>query len=386
MSNGPILIFDKSAMQRLSKNEARWLTHFFRCNITPIYLMEVMGDLAKTTKRGTPESMVAALAAKTSSLGSLPNVLHTDLIDQEILGNPVEMRGFPIVGGAQMLTTATGEKGVFFDESPEEKMLRRWQSGAFENDEHAQASSYRQSAKSIDLHAFIRASKAVRPKGEKLASSLAELLGLVDSFLDDPGAQYRTLSSALEMFDQPESSKRHVKKHWVAYGRPPIRNFLPYTHYCMRVFTLFCHGVGLELIPQRSTNVIDLQYLFYLPFCMVFTSADNLHHDLVPLFLTDAQKYVKSDEMQAALREMEVYYSDHEVELRARGTMGFARYPPLAHNTVIHRLYDDLVPRWRKDALVPEKKITPEENERMMQELRPFIEAIGKRASREGGL
>jgi len=382
VSNGPVLIYDKSAMQRLSADEARWLTHFFRCNITPVYLLEVIGDLAKSAKRGTPESMVAALAAKTSSLGSLPNVLHTDLIDQEILGNPVEMRGVPIVGGAQTITTATGKNGVFFDESPEEKALRRWQDGAFEKHEHAHASDYRQNAKSIDLQAFIRASKAVRPKGEKLASSLPELLEVVDLFLDDPGSQYRTLSTALEMFDQPESSKRHVKKHWAAYGRPPIRRFLPYTHHCMRVFTLFGHGVGLGLISQRPTNVIDLQYLFYLPFCMVFISADNLHHDLVPLFITKKQRYVKSDDMQTALRELVAYFSDHEAELKATGMMGFGRYPPLSHNTVIHQLYDEFIPRWRKDALVPEKKITPEENERIMKELQPFMEAIEKRASK----
>jgi hypothetical protein len=379
MSNGPILIYDKSAMQRLSADEAEWLTHFFRCNITPVYLLEVMGDLAKNPKRGTPESMVAALAAKTSSMGSLPNVLHTELIDQEILGNPVEMRGVPIVGGAQSITTASGEKGVFFDESPEEKTLRRWQNGGFEDEERAHASVYRQSAKSIDLQAFIRASKSARPKGQTLASSLSELLKVVDIFLNDPGAQYRTLTTALEMFDQPPSSKRHVKKHWAAYGRPPIRQFLPYTYHCMRVFTLFGHGVGLGLIPQRPTNVIDLQYLFYLPFCMVFTSADKLHHDMVPLFITEKQRYVKSDDMQAALRVLVAYYSAHKAELRTKGMMGFARYPPLTIDTAIHRLYDDLMPRWRKDALVPEKKITPQENERIMRELRPFMEAIENR-------
>ena len=382
MSNGPILIYDKSAMQRLSADEAKWLTHFFRSNITPVYLLEVMGDLAKSAKRGTPESMVAALAAKTSSLGSLPNVLHTELLDQEILGNPVEMRGVPVVGGAQMVTTSTGKKGVFFDESPEEKTLRRWQDSAFHEKEHAHANAYRQNAKSIDLQAFIRASKAVRPKGEKLASSLCELLEVVDLFLDEPSTQYRTLSTALEMFDQPESSKRHVKKHWAAYGRPPVRHFLPYTHHCMRVFTLFGHGVGLGLISQRPTNVIDLQYLFYLPFCMVFTSADNLHHDLAPLFITDKQRYVKSDDMQAALRELVAYYADHESELRATGMMGFGRYPPLDHDTVIHRIYDDFMPTWREDALAPEKKITPEENDRLLRELRPFMDAIEKRASK----
>jgi hypothetical protein len=86
--------------------------------------------------------------------------------------------------------------------------------------------------------------------------------------------------------------------------------------------------------------------------------------------------------MQAALRDLVAYYADHEVELRATGMMGFGRYPPLNRDTIIHRLYDDLMPTWREDALVPEKKITPEENDRLLRELRPFMDAIEKRASK----
>lgn len=378
MSHGPILIYDKSAMQRLSTNEAKWLTHFFRCNITPVYLLEVLGDLAKSVKKGTPQSMVAALAAKTSALGSLPNVEHSMLIDQEILGNPVEMRGVPLVGGGQRVRASNGETGVFFDESPEDRALRRWMEGGFHEEDHNYAASYRAGVKAIDLEAFIRASKAVRPKGAQVASTLPELLEAVDLFLDNPATQYRTLTTALEMFDQPENSRRHVKKHWVAYGRPAVRHFLPYTHHCLRVSILFCHGVGLSLISQRPTNIIDMQYLFYLPFCMAFTSADNLHHDLAPLFVTKMQVYVRSDDMQEALRALVGYYSNREADLRAQGSMRFARYPPLDLDTEVHHIYDRLMPKWRQDAATPPKEITPEENARIMEKLRPMREAIDR--------
>ena len=381
MSNGPILIYDKSAIQRLSPDEAKWLTHFFRCNITPVYLREVLGDLAKPVKRGEAKSMVTALAFKTSGLGSLPNVEHSELIDMEILGNPVEMRGVPVVGGGQRVTAANGETGVFFDESPEEKTLRRWSDGAFHSEEHQHAARYRANAKATDLESFVKASKTARPKGAQVATSLADLLTEIDLFLDNPAAQYRTLHTALEMFDQPEASARHVKKHWAAYGRPIIRHFLPYTYHCLRVSVLFGHGVGLQLIPPRPTNLIDIQYLFYLPFCMAFTSADKLHHELVPLFLNSNQLYVKSDDMQEALRALVAYYRGHETELRAGGTMGFARYPPLDIETRIHRIYDRLMPRWREDASSPQKKITPEENARIMEKLRPMMEAIEKATS-----
>ena len=118
---------------------------------------------------------------------------------------------------------------------------------------------------------------------------------------------------------------------------------------------------------------------------MIFTSADNLHHDLAPLFITEKQRYVKSDDMQAALRELVAYYADHGEELRAQGTMGFARYPPLDRDTIVHKVYDDLMPKWRENALEPRKKITPEENERIMKKLRPFMDAIEKAGARRGG-
>lgn len=385
MSNGPILIYDKSAMQRLKKDEARWLTHFFRCNITPVYMQEVLGDLAASPKRGSPESMVAALAARTSALGSMPNVEHLELISMEVQGNPVEMRGVPVVGGGQRITDATGKAGVFFDESPEDRALRRWMEGGFNEQERRHATGYRKRARSVDLEAFVRATKAIQPKGTKLAETLQDVLAAVDALIDNEATQFRTLNLALEHFDQPLHIRTHVKKHWVAYGRQPIRRFLPYTHHCLRVSTLFYMGVGLSVIPQRPTNVIDMQYLFYLPFCMVFTSADKLHHDMAPLFTNATRLYVPCDELQAGLRTLADHYDAHGDELKVQGSARFARYPPLELDTVIHRLYDQTMPTWRKLAAETPLEITPELNARLMEQMRPMREAMERaRRQREG--
>lgn len=386
MSNGPILIYDKSAMQRLKKDEARWLTHFFRCNITPVYLMEVLGDLAASPKRGSPESMVAALAAKTSALGSMPNVEHPELISMEVLGNPVEMRGVPVVGGGQRVTASNGETGVFFDERPEDRTLRRWMEQGFHDQERQHATGYRSRARSLDLEAFVRATKAVRPKGAKLAETLPDVLAAVDALIDNEATQFRTLNLALEHFDQPQRSRSHVKKQWVAYGRPPIRNFLPYTHHCLRVSMLFYMGVGLGIIPQRPTNFIDMQYLFYLPFCMIFTSADKLHHDMAPLFTNARCLYVTCDELQAGLRTLADHYERHAEELKRQGSARFARYPPLELDTVVHRLYDRTLPSWRRLASEPPVEITPELNARIMERMRPMHEAIERARRQQEGI
>lgn len=376
MSHGPTLLYDKSAIQRLSAEEADWLTHFFQTIITPVYQLEILGNLSKQQKKGSPEARVSSLAARSIGLGSIPNIPHDELISSEILGNPVEMGGMPIVA-AEKIVAANGEVSAFIDESPEERTLKRWGERNFSAAEREHAFGIRRRAKSnTALHDLVQATKRFKQKGTRYANTLPDLLGAVDAFLDQPTAQFRALSTALEMFDQPESSRRHVKAHWIAYGRPPIRYFLPYTHFCMRLSMLFMHGVGLGIIGQRPTNLMDLQYLYYLPFCMVFTSADRLHMDLAPLFIGKNQRFVASDLMQAALRELVAYYREHKAELKAQGIMNFAAYPPLDRHTLIHDLYDSLMPRWREDAAEPKVPISREDNARIMERLGPMIDAI----------
>ena len=42
MSQGPMLIFDKSFLQALSLDESAWLDNFFLNNITPLFFTETL--------------------------------------------------------------------------------------------------------------------------------------------------------------------------------------------------------------------------------------------------------------------------------------------------------------------------------------------------------
>lgn len=75
-------------------------------------------------------------------------------------------------------------------------------------------------------------------------------------------------------------------ERWRANGSPPIVDFSPYTAHLLLVDLFFCIGLGADLIGrERPTNKIDIAYLYYLPFCMAFTSRDKLHERTAPLFL-----------------------------------------------------------------------------------------------------
>src|SRR5271166_104277 len=56
MSQGPSLIFDKSALESLNLDEAVFLDNFYRSNITPLFFIECLADLEKAIRsRSTPE-------------------------------------------------------------------------------------------------------------------------------------------------------------------------------------------------------------------------------------------------------------------------------------------------------------------------------------------
>ncbi|WP_309663170.1 hypothetical protein [Sphingomonas sp.] len=310
-------------------------------------------------------------------MGSLPNLPHTELIAMNLRGYEVEMRGVPLVGGGQRVQNAKGEWGVFLGETPEVETLRRWQSGEFDDADRAQAAGWRVTSKNFDLQALVRSMKMSKQQRADISGlTLLDLKRTIDLFCGDPAAQFRTLSSAFESFDVDPKERTLIKRKWVALGRPHISVFAPYAYFALQLTMTFLSGVSFRLIPERPTNIVDLQYLYYLPFCQVFTSGDKLHRELAPLFMRPKQQFVWAPDLKKALAEFVAHYEQHDEELRKQGSMRFARYPPLELQTVIHDVYDELRPRWREDALVPEKPISPEENARIMAEIKPMMEAF----------
>lgn len=57
---GPIIILDKSTCQALSRREHFFLHKYSLENLTPILGMELLGDLAKTPRKGILESLCVA--------------------------------------------------------------------------------------------------------------------------------------------------------------------------------------------------------------------------------------------------------------------------------------------------------------------------------------
>ena len=92
---GPNLIFDKSFIESLSESEAVFLDNFFMTNIIPIFYVETLADLGKSSKKGkiqrTSEELVSEIVKKTPMLGAVPGLHHQRLVVENLLGQEVEM-------------------------------------------------------------------------------------------------------------------------------------------------------------------------------------------------------------------------------------------------------------------------------------------------------
>lgn len=338
---GPIIIFDKSTLQSLRIDEACWLDAFYHPVITPIFFIETLADLQKQVKSGrSPEQVVGNLAEKTPP-NSFPNVHHRTLCLAELLGDyTVKMNRQAIVDRGKSVLTGD-QKGVFFSQPPEMQALSRWQTGDFLNVERDFARVWRQELSGIDLDKIYRQYRC-KLKSLEDAHEKARL------FVRKDGSRYATLKSAFESLSVEERERQEILARWKKLGGPYLEAFAPYTNYVMTVDTFFNFAVGADLISRdRPSNKIDLAYLYYLPFCMIFASNDKLHERTAKCFLRSDQLFLKGEELKADLAKLDMHYSALPDDVKDRGIMSFASDPP-HEGFLITRLWDQFMrPDWR---------------------------------------
>lgn len=371
---GPILLFDKSTLEGLSVDEAVWLDAHYSANITPLFFVETLADLEKEIVDGrTPEQVVGNLAEKTPDEGQ-PNVHHATLCVNELLGGgPVEMRGAIILAGGESVESG-GRRGVVFKESPEMAALRRWQARQFLDVERRFAQVWRKALSGLDMDAIYREGRGIierfgRPR------HLLEAKALAVALHEKPGS--RCTREALHGVAVPEDGRREIVDRWRAAGEPPITHFAPFTAHVLTVDTFFNIAVGADLISrERPSNKVDIAYLYYLPFSMVFTSNDNLHARTAPLFLGERQVFVRGQELKVDLSRLDEHYSAFPEEVKEQGVISFAAWPPPDGDFLTCRIWDKTMrPDWRDVAKQPGPTLSEKQGEEIVARVNQMAKA-----------
>jgi hypothetical protein len=361
---GPQILFDKSTLQSLRVDEACWLDAFYLPIISPLFYVETLADLEKQVAKGrTPEQVVGNLAEKTPP-NACANVHHRTLAVAELMRHfDVTMDRRPIIGGAQPLVTED-QRGVFFPPSPEMEALNRWQNGRFLELEREFARVWRRGVSGIDLDRVYQRYKCKLP-------TLEDARGAALRFIAT--SPYATLKMAFEALEIDERLQWMIINRWGRLGCPSLSSFVPYTAHVMSVDLFFNYAIGADLISRdRPTNKIDVAYLYYLPFCMIFVSNDRLHERAAKCFLRQDQLFINGQDLKSDLARLDEHYSGLPEDVKERGVISFANRPP-DEGFLVTALWDRLMrPDWRQPTEIPPEAL---ENTDLIKRLRRLKEA-----------
>jgi hypothetical protein len=369
---GPTVLFDKSFLQSLTLDEAVIFDHFFISVISPLFYVETLADLEKPPREGRkPEDEVRVISEKTPQVHAYPCINQTDLCLRNMTGSIIPMDGrVPIAGGRYV--NVEGRGGVVFDEPPEAEAFRRWKAGEFREVERRFARQWRENLKSLDLLAVQAGMRAMGIDG-KTCCTLADAKTMADAWVSRNDNPLDRLKLAMLTLGLPKEAEEYIAAEWKESGFKPLSEYAPVAAHVLSVEFFFQIALGASLInPGRRSNRIDVAYLSYAPFCMVFVSGDNLHRKVAPHFLRNDQSFVWGPDLKADLQRLVEKYKSLPDDTQELGLIEFAHLPPDEEQYLITGLYkkhfpprpapsfdapDESVPKDYKPLPVDEKEL-----------------------------
>lgn len=128
------IVLDKSTFQGLNYRDIIELHRYYRVNITPLLVSEILGDLSKEEKAGrkTPKEEVINLSKKLFPYNSYVNMPCKSIIKYSFLGKFTDSDNRPFLIANESIKTRE-KKGLTFKETEEEKSIKRWKVGNFKS-------------------------------------------------------------------------------------------------------------------------------------------------------------------------------------------------------------------------------------------------------------
>ena len=330
---GPLLLFDKTLLHYLNPEDIEELSMSFSIVSTPTLVREIIADLRQNKPVDyIPKDMVRSLARKMESAHAAHPANFRKLAVINLSCSRVPMEGqVPIDGDRPNVSTMDG--GFLYDRTPEQRVWGRWANGDFDTTDEETAVAWRNGIERINLKAVGQEWKEWVNERLGNVKTIPEIITAVDALLK---LQYRATQE--QLFDILLNFLRVPRGLHLL----PIQTFLdhdcrleavaPYAASVLRLYLTFVAGVAKGCIGPRKTNYVDLQYLFYAPFCMLFASEDHFHEKLWPA-TSGVNTFVKVKELRADLA--------HRIQLRKDGVEMFQHgYPIRLENSAITRAMD----------------------------------------------
>ena len=338
---GPTLLLDKSAFHALKSCEMHKLTNYFQWNIVDILLKEILCDFLKETKTASSRNEASILADKVSQFDSVQNMNYIELCLANLYGHEVLMDCRPIVAPTTINTLEDGRRVALIDGTAFTKIIHRWQRGEFNKQDRDSANIWqdiKDSSKADNCVQFLQANHIIIPT----STSIDELRIVVDGLLRNPKMQQVFLSMFLAYQDVDHTIKYNIKNRLkqCPYSLPKAA---PYAFYCLKVFVLFLGAYKFDLLlEKKKDDQIDLEYLFYLPFCHVFSSNDKFHRTLAPPLMRKDHLFLSGEDLKKGIQEIESLPA-HKETMNAK----CVPIPPMPKESIIREVW--LKTKWLYD-------------------------------------
>ena len=143
----PYVIFDKSAIQMLDRNEVEELTHVFNFVCVPPLMREIVSDLYRPPSRSArvPRAIVEELAARIGRTHLLTTPSFRAMALSNLYGGPVPMDGrIPIDTTAPNVRVSDDNTLITIDGTVEQQLWWRWGQGDFSEADQLTGLTWRQ--------------------------------------------------------------------------------------------------------------------------------------------------------------------------------------------------------------------------------------------------
>lgn len=367
---GPILILDKSTFQSLNHQEIAILTRYFTINITQVLIIEIIADLTKGVESDLNKDEVVKIAKKVHPKDTAFNHYFREILVQDLLLGNVELKWAKIFIDAIPVKDSSGKIGYQARTSAEDKAFNKWKKGDFNFSDEFLAKRWRELTSEIDLDELISNLKTNKFFQKKLRS-LEEASAYLNSFLSENSGDDLLKILINDFSIEPEDATQ-IFYRWETNNYTGLKEFSHFGFFCLKTVTLFYLALVNELITKRPTNRVDLEYIFYLPFCNIFVSDDKFHRRIVPEVLLGYNDFVRGQELKEDLNRIAVHVKHNKDQ-------EFLRRPPKLPNSIVYNL-------WKKhtsksathDDLL--SNMSDSEKEELLKKLNKQWESTKKRA------
>lgn len=236
-------------------------------------------------------------------------------------------------------------------------MWQRWEHGDFTTDDAQSAAAWRAGVESINLRAVGKQWKDFANEQFSTARNLSELIILVNAMLDDFNrkVQFRLLIMLMAFLDVSIPAARWARMLFKSELMPRVKDLCPYAASVLRLYLTFIGGLGRGFVGPRPSHYVDLQYLFYAPFCMVFVSSDKFHREMWPATAGENSFVWGPDLKQELQKRVE---TRSKTSAKERQQQPFPWFPTELQHSPIHTV-------WQKYIILPMGDFKPTRPDRI---------------------